>query len=70
VHPLNKSNYLTDAAVKSIKGDAYRALHPFEKLVDMSPHWGKEDNWRIAREMTIDDLKKTDLGKFLEIVTS
>jgi hypothetical protein len=53
VHPLNKSNYFTDAAVKSIKGDGNRALLAFEKLVDMNPHWGKEEKWKIAREMTM-----------------
>jgi predicted ATPase len=58
-------NYLSDKAVKKVKGDKYRALQPYEKLKDSSPAWGKEENWRIAREMTKDELIATDLGKFL-----
>jgi energy-coupling factor transporter ATP-binding protein EcfA2 len=58
-------NYFSDKAVKKVKGDKYRVLQPYEKLRDASPAWGKEENWRIAREMTNDDLIATDLGKFL-----
>ncbi len=59
-------NYFSDEAVKKVKGNKYRALGPFEKLKDTSPAWGKEENWRIAREMTIDEVKKTDLEEFLD----
>jgi ABC-type branched-subunit amino acid transport system ATPase component len=58
-------NYLSDRAVKQIKGDAYRSLHSFEKLKDASPTWAKSENWKIAREMTLNDLENTDLGSFL-----
>lgn len=58
-------NYLTDRAVKAVKGEKYRALQPYEKLNDVSPSWSKEENWRIAREMTLQDLKDADLGNFL-----
>ena len=58
-------NYLTDAAVKKVKGDSHRALFPFERLRDVTPTWGKSENWRIAREMTQIDLEGTDLGEFL-----
>jgi len=58
-------NYLSDRALKIIKGDKYRALEPYEKLEDVSPSWGKQENWRIAREMTQEELDSTDLGMFL-----
>ncbi len=58
-------NYLTDRAVKLIKDDKYRALDPYERLQDASPSWGKQENWRIAREMSLEELSQTDLGKFL-----
>lgn len=58
-------NYLTDAAIKRIKGNNYRALAPFELLRQLQNGWAKADNWRIAREMTIADLEATDLGQFL-----
>lgn len=61
-------NYLADQAVKKIKGENYRALAPYEKLKDVSPSWWKEENWRIAREMTLRDIEGTDLGKFLAIL--
>jgi energy-coupling factor transporter ATP-binding protein EcfA2 len=59
-------NYLTEAAIRKVKGDKYRALGPYELLRDVQPAWSKEENWRIAREMTIDDLQGTDLGEFLD----
>jgi len=58
-------NYLTDAAVKKVKGDQYRALGYFELLKEVTPSWSKSESWRIAREMSIDDLQDTDLGPFL-----
>lgn len=58
-------NYFTDSAVKAVKGDRYRALGEFESLGAATPGWGKSENWRIAAEMTRDDLEVTDLGRFL-----
>lgn len=59
-------NYLTDAAIKKVKGPKYRALGEFESLEGVSPNWSKEENWRIAHEMTESDLINTDLGQFLK----
>lgn len=61
-------NYLTDAAIKKVKGSSYRALQPFEPLSALNPAWGKAENWRIARAMTDTDLRSTDLGLFLESI--
>ncbi|MBI4527464.1 MAG: ATP-binding protein [Deltaproteobacteria bacterium] len=58
-------NYLTDRAVKLVKGDKYRGLGYYEKLKDVNPAWGKDENWRIAREMSLKEIDQTDLGKFL-----
>jgi ABC-type cobalamin/Fe3+-siderophores transport system ATPase subunit len=58
-------NYFTDHAVKAVKGDKYRALGPFERLKEIDPAWGKAENWRIAAEMTEEELQGTDLGTFL-----
>jgi AAA15 family ATPase/GTPase len=59
-------NYFSDAAVKAVKKEKYRALSHFEKLEDVPMPWAKAENWRIAREMIFDDIKETDLGKFLD----
>lgn len=58
-------NYLTDAAVKKVKGEKYRALEPYEKRSELPIAWSKSENWRIAREMSENDLKETDVGRFL-----
>ena len=58
-------NYLTDEAIKQVKGPKYQALGPYEKLEESSLPWGKEENWRIARMMSEPDIAQTDLGKFL-----
>jgi energy-coupling factor transporter ATP-binding protein EcfA2 len=58
-------NYMSDEAVKCVKGVKYSALHPYETLRDRDPCWAKAENWRIAREMNREDLLATDVGKFL-----
>ena len=61
-------NYLAESAIKKVKSDKYRALQHYEKLKELSPAWSKEENWRIAREMSIRDLDGTDLGEFLNSI--
>jgi ABC-type cobalamin/Fe3+-siderophores transport system ATPase subunit len=58
-------NYLSDSAIKRIKGPKYRSLSEYELLSNASPMWGKSENWLIAREMQRIELDATDLGKFL-----
>ncbi len=58
-------NYLSDRAVKQVKGEKYRALEPYERLKDLPHGWAKAENWRIAREMTVEELHGTDLDDFL-----
>jgi AAA domain, putative AbiEii toxin, Type IV TA system len=59
-------NYLSDNAVKRAKDARYRALTEFEKLGEVAPSWSKSENWRIAREMDLGDLRGTDLLRHLE----
>jgi ABC-type cobalamin/Fe3+-siderophores transport system ATPase subunit len=59
-------NYLSDRAVKAVKGENFSALANYERLRDHTPSWSKGENWKIAREMTKDELSQTDLGKVLE----
>jgi hypothetical protein len=58
-------NYFSDRAVKATFGEKYRALGFYERLSDAAPAWSKRDNWRLAREMNIDEFIDTDLGNFL-----
>ena len=58
-------NYMSENAIKLIKGPKYKSLSPYEKLENNPLSWGKQENWRIAREMTIKELEGTDLGDFL-----
>ncbi|MBW4577241.1 MAG: AAA family ATPase [Aphanothece sp. CMT-3BRIN-NPC111] len=60
-------NYFPDHAVKAIKGDNFSALKPYESLKTKSQYgWSKADNWRMAKEMTLEELSKTDLGEFIK----
>ena len=56
---------MPDRAIKAIKGEKYQSLGPYDKLSSASLSWGKQETWRIAREMTLEELDQTDLGKFL-----
>lgn len=58
-------NYLTDRAVKAVKGPGFSALTEFAKLRDMPNGWGKSENWKIARAMTWSEIESTDVGQFL-----
>jgi len=59
-------NYFTDRAVKAAFGGGFSALQPYQALRDAPNGWSKTDNWKIAREMTIDELSGTDVGAFIE----
>jgi ABC-type Mn2+/Zn2+ transport system ATPase subunit len=62
-------NYLSDAAVKQVKGTQFRALSEYEKLNDVSPAWAKSEGWRIASKMSKSEIEHTDLGQFLETLS-
>lgn len=58
-------NYFTDRAVKVVVPSS-RALQPYEARSDVQNVWAKEDNWRVAREMTERELEATDLADFFK----
>ncbi|MCH7698354.1 MAG: ATP-binding protein [Chloroflexi bacterium] len=58
-------NYLSDSAIKSHKGEGFKALGAYEKLGNADLPWAKTENWRIANRMSKADLDGTDLGEFL-----
>lgn len=59
-------NYFTDRAVKAIFGEKFRSLGEYELLRDAPNPWPKSENWRIAHEMSLDELQGTDLLTFLK----
>jgi hypothetical protein len=60
-------NYFPEHAVKAIKGNEFSALKPYESLkARLQYGWSKADNWRMAKEMTLEELSKTDLGEFIK----
>ena len=60
-------NYLSEQAIRTAKGsDKYRALAPYESLRSLDPAWSKHENWRIARMMTKEEIRGSDLDTFLE----
>jgi hypothetical protein len=58
-------NYFSDPAIKKSFGDQFRALGHYERLKDANPRWGKSQNWKIASNMTFEEIRSTDLGEFL-----
>lgn len=58
-------NYLTGNAARQVS-DKFVAPKEYDELKTNIHGWKKNDNWRIAKMMTWDDVKDTDLGKFLE----
>lgn len=61
-------NYLSERAIKEVFGQDQRAFGPYETRKDVKPAWKKEDNWQVAAVMTLDELRATDVGKYLEDV--
>ncbi|MBD2039158.1 ATP-dependent nuclease [Microcoleus sp. FACHB-672] len=59
-------NYFTDRAIKQVKGEKYGVLGPYDKLENAPHGWKKAENWRIAQEMSKEELEATDLGKFIK----
>ena len=59
-------NYFTDQAVKAVFGAAYTALGHYQLLKESQKPWGKRDNWKIARQMNLEELEGTDILPFLK----
>ena len=64
-------NYLTLRAITAAKrSNKYRALEPFENADNYPMFWGKNENWRVAAEMTKQELGATDLAAFFDTIQS
>jgi hypothetical protein len=61
-------NYLTESAIRAVKGPKYHALGPYEELKKTALPWAKSENWKIARGMDRGDLLASDLGSFLDSI--
>ena len=59
-------NYLSEPAIQKVKGSKYKALGEFQKIKEAEHPWDKSENWKIAREMELEDLEGTDILEFLE----
>jgi len=59
-------NYLPQRAIQAVLGPKYQALGPYDSLRNASLPWDKNENWRIAREMTRSEILATDIGDFLD----
>lgn len=57
-------NYFPDRVVKAVKGEEYSTLGPYQKLKDLARPWSKEENWKLARAMTRQEVDGSDLGPF------
>lgn len=68
LHVLDRrslENYFTQGALdRAFRPGQYSQMGPY----DPAPTWNKNDNWRIAREMTQAETDATDLGAFLSTV--
>lgn len=60
--------FTQDAIAAAFPDHKYAALPEYD---DAKLPWNKNDNWRIASRMSLEDLAKTDVGEFLaELATS
>ncbi|MBI3430755.1 MAG: AAA family ATPase [Hydrogenophilales bacterium] len=57
-------NYFESNGIQKALGNGYQPLEPYQKLKDAIKPWHKSNNWKIAKEMSLDDIRDTDLGRF------
>lgn len=58
-------NYFENDGIRNTLGSEFQALEPYQLLKTCPKPWHKSNNWRIARETKFENIKDTDLGKFL-----
>ena len=63
-------NYFSEKAIQHYYGKSARALGPFDELRSKNPAWHKVYNWKIARDMSLEDFLQNDLGQFLKKVAT
>jgi len=64
-------NYISQSAINKIIGDRYPKLGPYEYMgsqqrKDDVTKWSKSFNWKMFREMKIEDLEGTKLDTFIK----
>jgi hypothetical protein len=59
-------SYFPERAVRAVYGPGARALGPYESTKGVRFGWSKHKNWRVAREVSREELVDNDLGKILE----
>lgn len=64
-------NYITQKAINNVIGASYPVLGKYESLESPerkknNTKWGKSDNWKMFKEMTIDDFRETKLEVFIK----
>lgn len=64
-------NYFTTEAIcKAMRSEKYQQLMPFQNSSTLELFWGKNQNWRIAAEMSKSDWQKTDLAEFFDLIAA
>ena len=64
-------NYFTAEAInKAMRSEKYKPLEPFQNSKQTELFWGKNQNWRVAAEMTKADWQKTDLAELFEAMVA
>lgn len=60
-------NYFPKVAIQAaMRSVTYRELDCYEDSRNVVPFWGKNNNWRVAAQMTRADISQTDIGRFLD----
>ncbi len=58
-------NYFTERSVRNALNDRSKLALGEYDLLNQGINWRKNENWKIAKEMTRDEVEVTDLGQFL-----
>jgi hypothetical protein len=69
IHVLKRralENYWAERAIRAAVGASARSLGDYETLQSSKAGWSKSDNGRIAAEITLDELRSSDLLEFLD----
>lgn len=63
-------NYYSDRVVKKVFGEQFREFGPYGSRDAGGQWWAKSDGWKLAREMTVDELQGSDLGEIISKIKS
>ena len=64
-------NYFPQRAINvAMRSEKYCKLEEFENSENLKPFWGKNNNWRIASEVTREELSGTDIDRFFKKIAT